>query len=111
MSKLQRGVLLTAVALWGAGAWTLAEAKPRHQRGRQSVSQDDKKNVVAVGKLTGEGVECQAFRAEDGTLYTLVGDLKGFKAGDKVRVVGEKVEFSTCMQGTTLSVKNIKRAK
>jgi hypothetical protein len=74
-------------------------------------AQETPKTVVVVGTLTDEGVECRALRAEDGTLYTLVGELKGFKTGDKVRVVGQRVEVSTCMQGTTLSVKNIKRAK
>jgi hypothetical protein len=82
-----------------------------HATRPEAQAQERPKTVVVVGKLTDEGVECRALRAEDGTLYTLVGDLKDFKTGDKVRVVGERVEISTCMQGTTLSVKNIKRAK
>jgi hypothetical protein len=61
------------------------------------------------GQLTAEGVECQAFRADDGTLYTLLGDLKGLKAGERVVVEGTRVEISFCMQGITLQVKQIER--
>ncbi|MFQ5927230.1 MAG: DUF5818 domain-containing protein, partial [Terriglobia bacterium] len=46
------------------------------------------KSVTVQGKLTTEGVECQALRSRDGVLYTLVGDLKGFKVGDEVSVTG-----------------------
>ena len=59
------------------------------------------------GTLTTEGVECQALRATSGQLYTLIGDLRGFKAGDRVIVVGTDVEISFCMQGTTLSIVSI----
>ena len=69
------------------------------------------KQIVVTGRLTGEGVECQALRAKNGKLYTLAGPLRGFKVGDKVRVVGSVAEISTCQQGTTLTVLNIKRVK
>lgn len=59
------------------------------------------------GTLTSEGVECQALRADTGELYTLVGGLAGFKAGDRVTVVGSEVEISFCMQGVTLSIISI----
>jgi hypothetical protein len=65
--------------------------------------------VKVQGELTTEGVECQALRAEDGTLYTLLGDLKDFKAGDPVIVVGTPVQISLCMQGTTIQVSEITR--
>jgi hypothetical protein len=65
--------------------------------------------VKVPGRLTGEGVECQALRADDGTLYTLLGDLKGFKTGDPVVVEGTPVQISFCMQGTTLQVRQITR--
>jgi len=61
------------------------------------------------GKLTEEGVECQAMRGEDGRLYTLVGELKGFRAGNAVCVRGRVAEISMCMQGTTLVVEEIGR--
>lgn len=59
------------------------------------------------GELTDEGVECPAFRSDDGELYTLAGDLGGFQSGDRVRIVGTPVEVSTCMQGTTVNVVEI----
>jgi hypothetical protein len=96
---------LALALLISAGLGHDRAARPKVQ------AQEKPKTIVVVGKLTDEGVECRALRAEDGTLYTLVGELNGFKVGDKVRVVGQRAEISTCMQGTTLSVKNIKRAK
>ena len=69
----------------------------------------------AMASLTGVliegGVECQLFQANDGTQYTLMGDLKGHKNGDKVQLSGEEVEVSFCMQGKTLSVKVISKVK
>jgi len=63
-----------------------------------------------IGTLTEDGVACQAFRAEDGTTYTLTGDLKGMKAGDRVGLSGTVVRGSTCQEsGTTLQVKTIRR--
>ncbi len=76
----------------------------------QKSSRGSRKLVVVTGKLTGEGAECQALRANNGALYTLAGNLKGFKVGDRVRVVGKVAEVSTCMQGTTLRVVSIKKS-
>lgn len=59
------------------------------------------------GVLTDEGVECQAFRSEDGELFTLLGDLGGFSERDKVVVCGTIAEISPCMQGTTLVISYI----
>ena len=59
------------------------------------------------GTLTNEGVECQALRSTTGDLFTLVGNLGGFKAGDRVVVVGTEAEISYCMQGTTLGIISI----
>jgi|GEM_PF-6753045 len=66
--------------------------------------------VRVRGRLTDEGVECQALRGDDGKLYTLGGDLKGFKTGDRVVVEGTVAEMSICMQGTTIGVTKIERA-
>lgn len=60
--------------------------------------------VCMKGKLTDEGVECQAFRSDAGDLYTLTGDLSGYQNGDVVIVCGLPVENSTCMQGTTIDL-------
>ncbi|HEX8271380.1 MAG TPA: DUF5818 domain-containing protein [Longimicrobiaceae bacterium] len=63
-----------------------------------------------TGRLTDEGVECPALRGDDGRLYTLAGDTGGFKPGDRVTVAGTVAEMSTCMQGTTISVRSIEKA-
>ena len=60
-----------------------------------------------VGRSTAEGVECQAFRSDDGRLYTLIGDLGDLAGDDEVCICGHPVEMSTCMQGTTISVTRI----
>ncbi len=51
------------------------------------------------GTLTNEGVECQALRSTTGELFTLVGNLGGFKPGDRVVVVGTEVEISPLHAG------------
>lgn len=67
-------------------------------------------NVTLTGQLTDGGVECQAFRADDGTVYTLTGELGGFKAGDRVTIDAAPVDISTCQQGTTLRIVSIRKA-
>lgn len=59
------------------------------------------------GVLTSEGVTCQAMRSDTGELFTLVGDLAGFKTGDRVIVIGTEAAVSICMQGTTLGILSI----
>ncbi len=66
-----------------------------------------KGTVQVLGILTDEGVECQALRSDKGLLYTLAGDLGDAGPGDRVRVIGDPVEMSTCMQGTTLRVESL----
>ena len=68
-------------------------------------------SIVVTGRLTGEGVECQAMRSlDDNTLYTLVGNLGGFSTGNVVKVTGQKQETSHCMQGITLVIVKITKA-
>ena len=65
-------------------------------------------SVTIVGRLTSEGVECQALRGDDGQLYTLLGgDLGSLSADARVSVIGERLEFSTCQQGITIRVQSI----
>ena len=65
-------------------------------------------SVTVVGRLTSEGVECQALRGDDGQLYTLLGgDLGGLPVETRVSVTGERLEFSTCQQGITIRVQSI----
>jgi hypothetical protein len=60
--------------------------------------------VFIKGTLTDEGHECQALQSQSGELYTLVGDLKDFKVGDSVYVLGTIVPVNICMQGTTIAI-------
>lgn len=60
-----------------------------------------------TGVLTDEGVTCQAFRSDEGELFTLLGDLGGYSVDDKVVVCGTVAEVSPCMQGVTLVVSYI----
>lgn len=60
-----------------------------------------------LGTLIPGGVECQLFQTESGEKYTLIGDLKGFKNGDRVKLTGEIVQMSHCMQDTTLLLTTI----
>ena len=60
-----------------------------------------------IGKLTTEGVSCQAMRTLKGRLLTLGGPLRGFGPGDSVCVCGPLAETSFCQQGTTIYVAQI----
>ena len=69
---------------------------------------NDSVSITIVGRLTSEGVECQALRGDDGQLYTLLGgDLGNLPVDARVSVIGERVEFSTCQQGITIRVRSI----
>lgn len=66
------------------------------------------KRVTVVGRLTNEGVECQALRGDDGQLYTLLGgELGGLPVESRVSVIGERLDFSSCQQGITIRVRSI----
>jgi hypothetical protein len=71
------------------------------------MSKEQQGLAIVRGVLTDEGVECQAMRGDGNALYTLVGDLKGCKTGDKVKVAGHIAAMSYCMQGTTIGVTDI----
>jgi hypothetical protein len=59
------------------------------------------------GRLTNEGVTCQAMRTDDGRLLTLGGPLRGFGPGDRVCVCGPVAETAFCEQGTTIYIAEI----
>lgn len=63
--------------------------------------------IELTGTLIPGGVECQLFQADNGDKYTIVGELKGFKNGDKVSLTGSVAELSHCIQGTTILIKTI----
>jgi hypothetical protein len=78
----------------------------------KSQGNENRTRVVRItGTLTDAGVECQALETDNGTVYTLTGNLRDFEVGDRVRVVGKVAEVSICQQGTTLQVLNIRPAK
>ena len=91
---MSRIFLLVAAGLLLAGAASAEEARA----------------VKVVGTLSDEGVECRAMRGDDGALYTLTPEtaLGLFQAGARVKVTGTVAEISTCQQGTTIEVTNIK---
>ncbi|HZF37182.1 MAG TPA: DUF5818 domain-containing protein [Blastocatellia bacterium] len=99
-----RAILLACAVAIGAAGMPSAAVEPRTTAQRSQ-------SITVTGKLTNEGVECKAMRGDDGKLYTLRGDLKGFRTGDRVKVTGRIAEMSNCMQGTTLGVEKIERAK
>jgi len=60
--------------------------------------------VDVNGTLSSEGVECPAFRSDDGKLYTITDPAAGgFKPGDRVHVAGEVAGMSLCQQGIPLT--------
>ena len=76
-----------------------------------NASGKDSAHVTVVGRLTSEGVECQALRGDDGQLYTLLGgELGDLPVETRVRVIGERLEFSSCQQGITIRVQSISPA-
>ncbi len=80
------------------------------ERSRQkSTKKDDRLDLQGV--LVEGGAECQRFRADNGTFYTLEGDLHGFRTGDRVKITGVIPRASHCMQDTPLRVISIERAK
>lgn len=67
--------------------------------------------VLRRGQLTNEGVECPALRGDDGVLYTLIGDIAEFEAGDDVTIEGTLPDAAICMQGTTIQVARIRAGR
>jgi hypothetical protein len=59
------------------------------------------------GVLTPEGQQCPTLRTKDGHLYTLMGDLHGFKPRDRVCIAPSYTDMTYCLQGTTAHVDRI----
>ncbi|MCH7777983.1 MAG: hypothetical protein IH878_15835, partial [Gemmatimonadetes bacterium] len=55
--------------------------------------------------------ECPALRGDDGVLYTLIGDIAEFEAGDEVTIEGTLPDAAICMQGTTIQVARIRAGR
>ena len=69
--------------------------------------------VVRQGRITNAVGDCSApaLLTDEGVLYTLVGDLSGFEAGDRVIVEGGIAESTLCPQGATIEVLRIRAAE
>jgi hypothetical protein len=65
--------------------------------------------VVIIGVLTSGGVECQAFKAQDGKLYSLVGNVPTREDGQKFQISGTILNRSYCMQGITIRVESFEK--
>lgn len=85
--------------------------RPLLAGGEPSLAESDQEPrgeaVCVRGRLSDEGIECPAFRGENGTLFTLAGDTSPFGTGDEVCVCGTVADVSFCMQGTTIAVTHI----
>ena len=93
--------LATVIAASGACAMSNPHAADNN------AASNDGTAVTVVGRLTSEGVECQALRGDDGQLYTLLGDIGALPVETRVRVLGKRLEFSSCQQGITIRVQSI----
>lgn len=98
-----RNTLALAIAISTSGACAMSN---RDAAGDSQASNEGGR-VTVTGRLTSEGVECQALRGDDGQLYTLLGDLGRLSVDTRVRVIGERVELSICQQGITIRVRSI----
>ena len=66
--------------------------------------------VVREGRIMNSVGECSApaLLTDGGVLYTLVGDISGFEAGDRVRVEGGIAASTLCPKGATIEVQRIR---
>jgi hypothetical protein len=92
-----------ALLFLGNGACAMSGA----DHNADNATSREQPTITVVGRLTNEGVECQALRADDGTLYTLLGEVGVLPVDTRVSVSGERLEFSSCQQGITIRVRSI----
>ena len=106
-ARLTYGMAGLAIAIFTSGACAMS-----NRDGAENNAESNQAGRVTIsGRLTSEGVECQALRGDDGELYTLLGDLGKLSVETRVRVSGERLEFSTCQQGITIRVQSITPAE
>ena len=98
-----RKILCFAAAILGIGACTMSNRDAAASKAESNGGD----RITVVGRLTREGVECQALRGDDGQLYTLLGDIGALPVETRVCVTGERLEFSICQQGITIRVQSI----
>jgi hypothetical protein len=106
-AALRRKTTGFAAIILASGACAMGNGDKSANNNQSNGSTD----IRVVGQLTSEGVECQALRGDDDQLYTLLGgELGGLPADARVRVIGERLEFSSCQQGITIRVRSISPA-
>ena len=99
------GRIRTAAKARRSGLWKGAFVEPWRWRQMQvGLRKAAGRRICVRGRLTGEGVECQALRGDDGTLYTIGKPKVTAKTGVGVCACGRLVSASVCMQGTTIAV-------
>ena len=72
---------------------------------------DETGEIAVRGVLSDDGIECPALRGSDGQLYTLAGETGVLQIGARVCVRGRIAQFSYCMQGITLVVRELAAAE
>jgi len=104
------GRIRTAAKARRSGLWEGSFVPPWRWRAAQAgLRKSAGRRICVRGFLTGEGVECQALRGDDGKLYTLGKPKVNAKGGIAVCACGRLVGTSVCMQGTTIAVTEIRR--
>lgn len=115
---IRRGFVVLVCAVTFATAPSFGAAQVQSSKGNQgkrqgSSSLPEKKDSVLHfrGTLVEGGAECQRFRTSNNKFYTLSGDLRGFRTGDHVEIIGRVPQVSHCMQDTTIQVETIRQYK
>lgn len=88
-----------------------SDGRRRAVAGPFRVTERPSQPLTLRGTLLTGGAECAVFRSDDGRRYSLTGNLGNFRPGDRVVVRGRVADVSTCMQGQTLAVQRISKAK
>lgn len=108
---LEEGAREARQGLWRGAFVAPAEwRRGRRLAGGGDAPQTPEGEICVAGRRVAGGVECPAFRAEDGTLYTLLGDIGGLGEGTRACLCGRIARISICMQGTTLAVSRVEAA-
>jgi len=99
------GRIRTAAKARRSGLWKGSFVTPWRWRQMQAgLRKAAGRKICVRGRLTNEGVECQALRGDDGKLYTLGKPKVAAKTGVAVCACGGVVAASVCMQGVTIAV-------
>jgi hypothetical protein len=84
------------------GLWRGAFVRPWDWAGPDVAAPD-----CVTGRIEAGGVECPAFRGDDGNLYSLLGVAGRVVAGAPACVCNRRAPISHCMRGTALTVATV----